>query len=433
MDDSALRVAIIGAGLSGLALALALHQQGINTSIYEARDAPLDIGGGLMLTPNGLKVLEKLGIYESLNTQGYNFDRIYFQDGDSGRILETIEYGGLERYGIRALRTYRRTVLKELLAKAHADGIPIHFGRKFIHIVSETEDDVTWEFTDGTTETASLLIGADGIHSTVRQYLAPAVEPTFGSMAAIVAAIPTAQLELPKADLDDLNNASNVHPLPGGIVVPKVGAFVMAPQTFNGDEIMITVQRAMSEATHGRWTDLDGDKEALKALFRQNADRFPPVVQNAVRDIPHANLKIWPFYHIPRLDRWTSAQAPGGCGRVAILGDSAHALPPSAGQGVNQAFEDAYTFALVLGRLFLNSSAQKPTNDQLQKALYSWQLFRQTRVDRVLELNRQMDLRRMPGAPNTDITAMNATFDWLFKIDFDAGVTECMKSADIIP
>jgi 2-polyprenyl-6-methoxyphenol hydroxylase-like FAD-dependent oxidoreductase len=198
MATSTLDVAIIDAGLSGLALALALHQQSIKCTIYEAREAPLNVGGGLMLVPNGLKVLEKLGVYHPLKRKGYNFDRIYFQDAESRRILETIEYGDVERYGFRALRIYRYTVLQELLAAVNEKSIPIYFNRRFDHVISETEDNVTWQFKDESIETASLLIGADGIHSTVRSYLSPGLKPAFASMAAIVAAVPTAQLELPE-------------------------------------------------------------------------------------------------------------------------------------------------------------------------------------------------------------------------------------------
>ena len=431
MANSALDVAIIGAGLSGLALALALHQQSIRCTIYEAREAPLNVGGALMLVPNGLKVLDKLGVYNPLKKRGYNFDRIYFQDAESNRILETIEYGNLERYGFRALRTYRYIVLEELLAAVKAKSIPIHFNRRFDHVVSETEDKVTWQFKDGSTMTASILVGADGIHSTVRSYLSPGLSPIFSSMAAIVAAVPTAQLELPDGDLVDLNAASNVHPIPSGIVVPRLGAFVIAPQTPNGDEVLITVQRPMTEAAERRWAEVDADKEHLRSLFRQNSERFPSIVQNAVREIPGEQLFIWPFYQIPRLERWTSSKTPGGFGRVVVLGDSAHALPPPAGQGVNQAFEDVYTIAGVLGRLL--ASEPSPSNKKLEQALWEWQSFRQTRVDRVLELNRQMDLRRMPKGPGTaeengeERMDMGIMFDWLFNIDFEKAVEECME------
>jgi hypothetical protein len=71
-------------------------------------------------------------------------------------------------------------------------------------------------------------------------------------MAAIVAAAPTAQFELPEEDFTDMNAASNVCPVPSGIVVRRLGAFVIAPQTHNGDEAMITVQRPTTEPTEVR-------------------------------------------------------------------------------------------------------------------------------------------------------------------------------------
>ncbi|TVY91794.1 FAD-dependent urate hydroxylase [Lachnellula willkommii] len=430
MAASTLNVAIIGSGLSGLALALTLHQQSIPCTIYEAGESPFNTGGGLMLPANGLKILDKLAVYEPLRKRGYSFDRIYLQVGE--RILEAVDYGGLERYGLRA---YRFIVLEELLAAVKEKSIPIHFNRRFNHIISETESDVTWQFKDGSTETASLLVGADGIHSTVRSYLAPNIKPVFASMVAIVAAVPTAQLELPSApeatSATDLNAASNICPLPTDIIVPRLGAFVIAPQTHNGDEVMITVQRPMT--IEGRWADIDADKDYLRSLFRQNSEHFPSVVQNAVRDIPSDQLNIWPFYNIPRLERWTSAKTQGGFGWVIIVGDNAHALPPSAGQGVNQAFEDVYLLGRVLGRL---GSGRNASNEILQQALFGWQSFRQARVDRVLELNRQMDLRRMPKAPGAteekeeELLDIAAMYDWLFNIDFEKAVDEFLKGLD---
>lgn len=107
MEHPTLHVAIIGAGLSGLATVLALHQRGIDFSVYEARDKPLDIGGGLMLAPNGLRVLDKLGVYSSLSKRGFSFDNVYMQNGVDNRIIESIQCGNLEHYGFRALYIYR--------------------------------------------------------------------------------------------------------------------------------------------------------------------------------------------------------------------------------------------------------------------------------------------------------------------------------------
>jgi hypothetical protein len=99
---------------------------------------------------------------------------------------------------------------------------------------------------------------------------------------------------------------------------------------------------------------------------------------------------------------------------------------------VNQAFEDVYMVALVLCRLL--ASGRNPSNEELQQALLGWQSFRQMRVDRVLELNSQMDLRRMPKDPGfakkenkEELLDMGVMYDWLYNIDFKKAVDECMK------
>ncbi len=76
MATSEHSVAIIGAGLAGLSLALALHQQNIPCTIYESRPAPLNIGGAVMLSPNALKVLDALKLYSSAKTKGYSFEKL---------------------------------------------------------------------------------------------------------------------------------------------------------------------------------------------------------------------------------------------------------------------------------------------------------------------------------------------------------------------
>ncbi|CAJ2500531.1 Uu.00g033840.m01.CDS01 [Anthostomella pinea] len=188
--------------------------------------------------------------------------------------------------------------------------------------------------------------------------------------------------------------------------MPRLGGFVVAPQTHNGDEVMITVQRPVRENPETRWADTP--KDHLRSLFRQNSERFPSIVRNAVRDIPSDQLHIWPFYQVPRLERWTSAKTPGGFGRVTV------------------AFEDVYLFGRVLGRLLaLGDSA---TNEKLQRALYQWQSFRQARVDQVLEINRQMDLRRMPGVEKEEeLKDMGVMYERLFSVDLEKEVEGCLE------
>src|ERR1051326_8270319 len=213
------RVAIIGAGLSGLTLGLALNQKGIHVTLFELRSPTIKAGGALMLSPNALRVLDNLGVYKKLRAQGYNFESIAFKNHEE--ITTDLYYLGEEKlYEYKALRVYRQILLTELRNLANERRIPIVYGQKFSHIVSEDKTGVTFAFTDGSLEHADILVGADGIHSTVRKYVAPGIVPKYSGTVAITCAIQRSNLEFP-AGID--------YPMPVAIH-GKNGAFVMAPQ-----------------------------------------------------------------------------------------------------------------------------------------------------------------------------------------------------------
>ncbi|KAH8814821.1 hypothetical protein F5884DRAFT_151908 [Xylogone sp. PMI_703] len=398
-------VAIIGSGLSGLSLSLALHQQNIPCIVYESRPAPLNIGGAVMLSPNALRVLDALGVYDRVRVKGYNFETLEYKDGD-GKLLETYEFGGKEKYGYAALRIYRHALIDELLAVMKERGVQIEFGKKFVRIVEETDNGVTWEFQDGNTESADILVGADGIHSTVRRYLYPDLTPTFTGMAGITAAVPTAQLKLP----------SGYH-IPVTILTPH-GSFVIAPQGTDGSEVLLGKQKRIGEdPDRAGWEQISADKEALVEFLRQDTEHFPEIVQNAVSHIPHDRFNVWPYYVVPKLEKWASEKR-----RVIILGDAAHAIPPSAGQGINQAFEDVYIFSLLLGQV---------DKVNMRDALSFWQSYRQQRVDKVLELNHQIEFRRMPQEERDKMPAgsmKEIELSWLYQADFRADVNRWVES-----
>lgn len=398
-----LNVAIVGAGLSGLTLALGLHDQGIACTVYESRPGPLNIGGAVMLSPNALKVLDAFHLYDDLRTQGFNFSHLHYRDV-SGNLIETYEFGNKDEYGYEALRIYRHVLIDTLLAELKRKNIAIQFGAKFTHITEEDSNSVSFAFADGSTGKADVLVGADGIHSRVRKYLYPDLEPKFIGMAGTTAAVPTAQLKLPEG-----------YHLPVTISSPQ-GAFVIAPQQLDGSEVLIGKQRRVAEQDRAAWEKTLADKDEAVRFLQQDQEHFSDIVRNAVSHIDPEKINVWPFFVVPKLDRWASEKR-----RVIILGDAAHAIPPSAGQGINQAFEDVYILALLLGR-----SSEIPN---LQDALSFWQSYRQGRVDKVFELNKQIDLRRMPAndavsGENSEIQKEKFDLEWLYKPDFKQVVDE---------
>ncbi|KAG9538783.1 salicylate hydroxylase, partial [Aureobasidium melanogenum] len=236
-----------------------------------------------------------MGIYEDLRRLGYSFDTLYFRDL-AGSLKETYPFGSVEKYGYSGLRVYRFELIDLLLEKVNTSNIPIHFNHKFSHVVSETEDTVTWQLIDGTTKTSSLLVGADGIHSRVRKYMYPDLSPRFTGIAGITAAVPTANLKLPTPD----------YKMPVTIVSPSHGAFVIAPQKADGSEVLIGKQKRMAELSREGWQEFYADKDAAAAFLREDAQIFGDIAVTATSDIPHNNINIWPFYVIPKLDSWSS-------------------------------------------------------------------------------------------------------------------------------
>ncbi|PQE15534.1 salicylate hydroxylase protein [Rutstroemia sp. NJR-2017a WRK4] len=395
MATSSSEVAIIGSGLSGLALALSLHHNKIPCRVYESRPAPLNIGGAIMLSPNALRILNTLGVYERIRSKGYNFDILEFKD-TTGKLLEVQEFGGEAKYGFRGLRIYRHIVIDALVELLKERNIPVYYGKKYSHIVSEGEK-IVWEFTDGERAEADLLVGADGIHSSVRKYIYPDIEPVFTGMAGIAAAVPSSQLRLPEGEL----------PTPVTILSPK-GAFILAPQAHDASEVLIAKQFRSEAKDREGWKTFADDEEATVKFLQSNNELFPEIVQNAVSKIDFKTINVWPFYVVPQLEKWHSE----GC-RVVILGDAAHAIPPSAGQGVNQAFEDVYALGLLLGGMGKEM--------RMEEALRKWEGYRQKRVERVLALTKQVDLRRVPESRGEQ-TLEPLEVGWLYNVDIEEDV-----------
>ena len=366
-------VAIIGAGISGLCLALALHQCGIPATVYEVRAATFVQGGAIALSPNALQVLHKLGVYERIRNKSFQFQTLTFKD-DHDDITDVYYFGHKDLYGYNALRVSRQVVIEEVKLKLSERNIEVKYNMRFAHVISESTDVVIFAFTDGTTSSASMLIGADGIHSTVRKYMYPTVTPRYLGLLGIASVIPLSSIRLPKRD----------YPLPA-MISARPGTLLILPQEIDGSEVFIHITLAYPEQSREGWNALHAGTDDVVRLFQKDMHAWPDVVQSALENINEDTLFTWPYYAVPRLEQWAS----DGKG-VVLIGDAAHGVPPSTGQGANQAIEDAYMLASFLGKL-----GEKL---DLADALGFWQAFRQERMDRIVNLTDLMTNRRLPLA-----------------------------------
>ena len=184
-------VAIIGGGIGGIAAALAFHQRGIEAQVYEQSAELKEIGAGLNLSPNAMKALRTLGLENEILDVACPVGQMPVRNYRSGRVIMRQERAGrmAERYGA-AFVTIHRADLLDALSHALPEQF-VHLGAACTSI--ETDDNAAVaRFADGRKIEADIVIGADGIHSTVRDSLFGQIEPHFWRGMVAVDRIPNA-------------------------------------------------------------------------------------------------------------------------------------------------------------------------------------------------------------------------------------------------
>lgn len=342
----------------------------IASTVYEARSEDFDQGGGVMLSPNALRVLDSVGVYKRVRDISLQFDVLTFKDIHD-QTTDEYYFGSEKLYGYQAIRIMRKDLLDEMKVMLRERQIPIYYDSKLLTITSDGPDAVEFSFANGQAKSATLLIGADGIHSTVRQSFLPQVKPIYAGFMGVSGVVQRSQLRIPDG-----------YKLPA-TVMGKSGAFLLVPQKPDGSELFIGSQRRFPELDSAGWDELRKDKQRLYDMIQENKSDWPDVVQSALEAAPVDRMGFWAFYGIPPLASWLSNSK-----RIILVGDSAHAIPPTAGQGANQAFEDVRALATLLSKL----SPDVP----LDKAATQWQTYRQDRIKKVLDLTQQMNVKRLP-------------------------------------
>jgi 2-polyprenyl-6-methoxyphenol hydroxylase-like FAD-dependent oxidoreductase len=326
-----------------------------------------------MLAPNAMRILDEIGLLVRIQKQGYNFDTIFFKDS-AGQTTSQFLMGSTSRYGYQAMRIPRHTVVTELRTLATERGIPIHFEKQISRVLEESQNGVTFQFADGLTGHAKVLIGADGIYSNVRDYVCPGRSPAYSGQLApsvVVQQRPRGPLEGPSSSLPAIFHGRN-------------GALLMLPQSFDGSEVVIGTQLQYPEQDRAGWTRLANNRNELLHLFKQGVGEWQDVVPFSLEHVQYNAISIWPYYALPDIPSWVSEGK-----KVILVGDAAHAMPPTAGQGACQAIEDAATLAV----LFSESSSFP---DLTGLDLELWEKVRRERVERVKALTVQLGNNRLP-------------------------------------
>src|SRR5688572_16612480 len=366
-----MRIAIVGGGLGGLAAALFLRNAGLEATVYEQVPELREVGAGIVVSPNMVRPLRKLGLAEELAEFSVRLEAGWeFRRWEDGRVLFVQPMGDdCERlYGAHCYVAHRADLMA-LLQQA----LPQHLLRLDHRCIdvdqNEHEAELTFATGDGRTHkvTAHAVIGADGIHSAVRQAVAPKIDARFSGLCAFRCLVPAEKSpEMARRPVQTLWLGPGRHfvhyPISGGRLV-NVVAIVPA-----GD------WRTES------WT-ADGEIADLVAEFERWDDRVHQLIVSA------ASTKRWAMYDRDPLDRWSA-------GRITLLGDAAHAMLPFFAQGAAQAIEDA----VVLAKCLQDADARS-----VPDALRRYEAIRRPRTSKVQVMSRGREVRNhFPDGPEQE-------------------------------
>jgi salicylate hydroxylase len=316
MSISPLRVAIVGGGIGGTAAAVALLQRGIGVHLYEQAPALAEVGAGVSIQPNGIRMLRKLGLGDGIARCGARWVDPQFRrpDGTFAASMWPPELAsGIEVYG------FHRADLLALFVDRLPPGV-VHTGHQCVGF-EETEDEAVVIFANGVRATADVVVGADGIHSALQRFVVAPSQPIFSGSVASRGIITAASVGWPAGAMRNWLGAGKhflVFPVRGRDLLNYVG-FVTT-----------------DEATKESWSQ-PGDP----AYLAQEFAGWDPMVGAIIGQIK--TTFRWGLYDREPLARWTE-------GRLTLLGDAAHPMLPHAGQGANQAIEDGVALAAVLAR-----------------------------------------------------------------------------------
>ncbi|HLY47147.1 MAG TPA: FAD-dependent monooxygenase [Stellaceae bacterium] len=358
-----LRVAVIGAGIGGLSAALGLYRAGFDVEIYEQAAELTEVGGGINMGPNAVRVLLNLGLgpgLERVAVRPIGTHQRRWQDGS------TLQRAALnprceELYGAPHLTIHRRDLLAVIAAAFPPERL--HLGHRLVGF-SESGDHVEATFANGERIAADILVGADGIHSAVRAQMFGDEPPQFAGCVAYRGLVPAERI----ADLGlELGSQSWVGP--GGHFVHY---FVSAGRLLN----------FVGWTEHDEWNREDWTDRATIERAQAAFGGWHPQIGRIIAAAD--TCFIWALFDRDPLPRWSA-------GRVSLLGDACHPMYPFMGQGAAQALEDGAALTACLVAAGEGDPAV---------ALQRYERARLPRVSRVQALSRANKTRfHLPDGP----------------------------------
>ncbi len=391
-----MRVIVAGCGIGGAALALALRKFNIDHVVLEQAPRFEEVGAGVQLSPNGVAVLKNLGVHDALARVAFQPKDLLYRDWQTGEVLMTNplmpqinEHFGAPYY--HAHRADLLGVLTEGLKSEH-----VKLGRKIVS-VGQKGDRVFATLTDGSVEEGDVLIGADGIHSLVRGQVFQADAPQSSGCVAWRGMV-------------DAQEAKHLGISPSAHVWMGPGHSVVTYYVSGGRRINWIAIGSSPANRKESWSATATVQEVLAEY-----QGWHPEVTELVK-LTHKPF-VTALYDRTPLAAWVK-------GRIALMGDAAHAMLPYHAQGAVQSMEDAWVLARSLDQ----------GESDVEGALQKYQVLRLDRASRVQAQSRLAEKRFHMSDP-IEVAERNAKFrkydakhtggylpqqEWLFGYDAEA-------------
>ena len=314
-----MEIGILGGGIAGLSVALALRKQGYNPRVYERRAVPATMGAGVTLWPNASFVLEELGLLQDIAAIGGRPLTMRRQDA-AGNALGGLDIGLLDRtMGYPTYTVLRRHLQKVLLEHAARLGIAVEFGRRAMSIELDAHGRAVAHFENGASIRPDLLIGADGrMGSVARKFVAGDNTPLYQGFVNWIGVAQAPHALVDDMAIQDFWGAGE-----------RFGCVPIRPDLVYWAAAQV---RLLNEAT----PSADMRKE-VEDLFAE----WPEPVAHLIRSTPANAIRLIAVHDLEPLHTWSRAN-------VLLVGDAAHAPLPTSGQGACQALEDAWHLARCL-------------------------------------------------------------------------------------
>jgi salicylate hydroxylase len=392
-----MRVVIVGAGIGGLTAALALRQAGVDAHVYEQADVLREVGAGVAVGPNAVKVLHRLGLAEALRAVGVVSRSLDSRDWQSGALLGRVPLAeaAVARWGAPFYHLHRaglHDALRAALGDQH-----LTLGARCV-AVEQCDGAATARFADGREAAGDLLVGADGIHSVVREHVAGPDRPIWSRQISWRGLAPAAVGQ--ECGLEVRHHSF------WGPRAQFVCFYVAAGRLVN----WVGNTQSDDVWSEESWS-ARGDRDELLARYAGWHPEVRALIAGTER------VFKWALFDRPPLETWTR-------GRVTLLGDAAHPMLPYMAQGASQSIEDAFVLARCLAA----------DRDDPRRAIEAYAAHRRERTaavqaasreaGRLVHLTDPADVEARNARLSADPEAAVARFDWIWSHDVETATAD---------